>query len=239
MTPLTAAWLGGGVGCASMTSGLHWQVVTEALLLGLATGPVCLATCGPVVAPWMLAQPRGVARQLCQLGLFLAARLAGYLLFAVAAWLAGEAVPQAWQTRGWPTALVDLLLAAAMLAWALGWPRSGSAQPQESKLVQIGAPQPGRPAAALVLGFCTGINFCPPFLAAGVRAAAWNHLGAALVFFLTFFLGTVVWFVPMAALGLVRRSAALVAVARITALLMVLWYAGMGVVLLAGEGFRG
>jgi hypothetical protein len=35
-------------------------IAGEALALGLATGPVCLASCGPVVAPWLLAQPRGV-----------------------------------------------------------------------------------------------------------------------------------------------------------------------------------
>lgn len=222
-----------------MTSALHWQAVSEALLLGLATGPVCLATCGPVVAPWMLAQPHGVMRQLRQLGMFLAARLAGYLLFAVAAWLAGEAVPRAWQSWGWPMAVVDLLLAAVMVAWVLGWPRPACASPAGSKLVQIGAPQPSRPAATLALGFFTGINFCPPFLAAGVRAAQLNQLPAALVFFAAFFLGTVTWFAPMAALGLVRRTAALVAVARMTALLMALWYAGMGVVLLVGEGIHG
>ena len=31
-------------------------VCGEALLLGLATGPVCMASCGPVVVPWLLAQ---------------------------------------------------------------------------------------------------------------------------------------------------------------------------------------
>jgi sulfite exporter TauE/SafE len=223
---------------------MNWHGISEALLLGLATGPVCLATCGPVVAPWMLAQPQGVWRQTRQLSLFLSARLLGYLLFAVAAWLAGEAVPRAWEAHGWPVALVDLLLAAAMVAWAMGWPRRNCGQQNQDQLVQIGQPL-GRQRAssptlsALTLGFLTGINFCPPFLAAGIRAAQLNHLAGALVFFAAFFLGTVVWFVPVAALGLVRRSSAIVAVARITALLMALWYAGMGMMILAGEGLHG
>ena len=65
----------------------------EALLLGLATGPVCLASCGPVVLPWMLVQPRGVRVQARQLSIFLAARLSGYLLFAATVWLAGSVIP--------------------------------------------------------------------------------------------------------------------------------------------------
>jgi hypothetical protein len=223
---------------------MNWQGISEALLLGLATGPVCLATCGPVVTPWMLAQPGGILRQGRQLGLFLTARLAGYLAFAVAAWLVGSAVPRAWEGRGWPLALVDLLLAAAMAAWAMGWPRRKCGTQAEGALVQIGQPLGSQKASAqkvsaLSLGFLTGINFCPPFLAAGIRAAQCNHLGAALVFFTAFFFGTVVWFVPMAALGLVRRTSAVLAVARMTALLLALWYAGMGVLILAGEGLHG
>ena len=62
----------------------------EALVLGLATGPVCLATCGPVVVPWMMVQPRGVWWHSRQLGLFLAARLAGYMVFAAAVWMVGS-----------------------------------------------------------------------------------------------------------------------------------------------------
>lgn len=223
---------------------MNWQGISEALLLGLATGPVCLATCGPVVAPWMLAQPGGMRRQSRQLGLFLAARLVGYLAFAVAAWLVGSAVPRAWEGRGWPLAVVDLLLAAAMGSWALGWPRRKCGSRAEETLVQIGQPL-GSPkiasqrVSALSLGFLTGINFCPPFLAAGVRAGQLNHLGSALVFFAAFFFGTVVWFAPMAALGLVRRTSAVLAVARMTALLLALWYAGLGILILVGEGLHG
>jgi len=218
---------------------MNGHAISEALLLGLATGPVCLATCGPVVAPWLLAQPQGITRQWRPMGLFLTARLMGYMAFAVVTWLAGAAVPRAWETHRWPMALVNLLLAAAMVAWALGWPRRKCGKAERNTLVQIDQPVRSRRSSALLLGFLTGINFCPPFLAAGVRAAQLNHLAAALVFFAVFFLGTVVWFAPMAALGLVRRSSAVVAVARMTALLLALWYAGTGLMILAREAFHG
>jgi hypothetical protein len=38
-------------------------------------------------------------------------------------------------------------------------------------------------SGALALGFLTGINLCPPFLVAGLRAAQLEHLSAALLFF--------------------------------------------------------
>ena len=70
--------------------------VAEALILGLSTGPVCLAACGPAVTPWLLTQPRGVRQHTWQLALFLAARLAAYLVFACLVWAAGSALLRAW-----------------------------------------------------------------------------------------------------------------------------------------------
>jgi sulfite exporter TauE/SafE len=197
----------------------------EALVLGLATGPVCLASCGPAVAPWMLTQPEGVAKHARQLVLFLAARLAAYLVFAWLVWLAGAPLLRAWNGRTWVTGAVDLALAAVLVIYAAGWRgfhwRLGRLKPQ---LVQIGQP-PRRPrGGALALGFLTGINLCPPFLVAGVQAAELASLPRALAFFVFFFLGTSVWFVPFVLLGLVRRTASFLLVARLTAGLLACWY---------------
>ncbi|MDR3723508.1 MAG: sulfite exporter TauE/SafE family protein [Terracidiphilus sp.] len=212
----------------------------EALTLGLATGPVCLATCGPVVVPWMLAQTEGVRRQSGQLGLFLAGRLAGYLLFGVLAWGAGEAIPHTWAGRPWFLGVVDMLLGVAMVAYAAGWPHRGCAKEKEpAPLVRIGEPVNAARRGALALGFLTGVNFCPPFLTAGVRAAELNQLAGAMIFFAAFFAGTVVWFLPLAGLGLVRRSQAVLTVARLAALLLALWYGGTGLSILIAEGMRG
>ncbi|MGA9062637.1 MAG: sulfite exporter TauE/SafE family protein [Terracidiphilus sp.] len=206
----------------------------EALVLGLATGPVCLASCGPVVLPWMLVQPQGMRPHSRQLFRFLAARLAGYLVFAAAVWLVGSSIPHAWSGRSWLFGGIQLLLAAALVVYAAGWPLRRCALPQPSNrpsshLVQIGeAPHP-RPSGALALGFLTGINLCPPFLVAGVRAAQLPHLSAALLFFLFFFAGTAVWFIPFLSLGFVRRTPAVVTVARMVAVLLACWYGYSGI----------
>ena len=108
----------------------------EALVLGLATGPVCLATCGPVVVPWMMVQPRGVWWHSRQLGLFLAARLAGYMVFAAAVWMVGSQIPRAWIGRTWLMGGIEVLLAVGLVVYAVGWPhrRCGAAKPPPLKL---------------------------------------------------------------------------------------------------------
>ena len=205
----------------------------EALVLGLTTGPVCLASCGPVVLPWMLVQPKGIGPHSRQLLLFLAARLAGYMVFAAAAWLVGAAIPRAWSGRSWAYGGIELLLAIALLVYAAGWPRPRRALSEPSpRLVRIGeAPRP-RPSGAVALGFLTGINLCPPFLVAGVRAAQLAHLSGALFFFLCFFAGTAIWFLPFLSLGFLQRTPAVVTVARMVAVLLACWYGFSGASLL-------
>ena len=202
----------------------------EALVLGLATGPVCLATCGPVVVPWIMVQPQGVRGHSRQLLLFLAARLAGYLVFACAAWLVGSAIPHSWTGRSWLMGGIQILLAAALVVYAAGWPhRRCAVAKTTANLVQIGDAPVTKRSGALALGFLTGINLCPPFLVAGVRAAQLAHLSAALLFFFCFFAGTAVWFIPFLSLGFLKRTPAVVAVARMVAVLLAFWYGFSGV----------
>lgn len=217
-----------------------WTTAGEALALGLATGPVCLASCGPVVLPWMLMQPRGVRTHGQQLSIFLATRMAGYLLFATAAWLSGAAFPRGWTGRSWLLGGIQLLLAAALLFYAAGWRGLHSPHIHEGPdLVQIGAsPKPAFTGAA-TLGFLTGINLCPPFLVAGVRAAEAPSLPDALFYFGVFFAGTSVWFAPFISLGWVKRTPALLTVARILAVLLACWYGMSGVSILLERAVYG
>jgi hypothetical protein len=216
----------------------------EALVLGLATGPVCLATCGPVVVPWMLVQPQGVRGHGRQLFLFLAARLAGYLVFACAVWLVGSAIPhalpQSWTGRSWLMGGIQLLLAAAMVVYAVGWPhRRCAAAKTADALVQIGETSVPKRSGALALGFLTGINLCPPFLVAGFRAAQLAHLSAALLFFLCFFAGTAIWFFPFLSLGFLKRTPEVIIVARMVAILLACWYGFSGISILIERTFHG
>jgi hypothetical protein len=172
--------------------------------------------------------------------LFLAARLAGYLVFACAAWLVGSAIPHSWTGRSWLMGGIQILLAAALVVYAAGWPhRRCVVAKTTGNLVQIGEAPVAKRSGALALGFLTGINLCPPFLVAGVRAAQLAHLSAALLFFFCFFAGTAVWFFPFLSLGFLKRTPAVVTVARMVAVLLAFWYGFSGVSILIERTFHG
>ena len=200
--------------------------------MGFGSGPVCVASCGPVLLPWLGAEPRDLGATAQLLGIFLSGRLVGYLAFAVVAWAAGLTLPVDPHTRTLIFGLANFGLAALLGLSAYLPRRRCSRAPDEShpRLYQIGAAHRYQPPAALTLGFLTGLNLCPPFVAAGVRAAATHSLPGALTFFALFFAGTSVWFLPSLAVSPLRRFTAVPVVARMTMTALAIYYLYLGVV---------
>jgi hypothetical protein len=208
----------------------------EPALLGFSSGLVCLAACGPVLLPWLVAEGGGVRRTGALLGQFLAGRLAGYLAFALAAWALGLALPPSASANVAFFGATHLALAGVLAFYAFSTLRArpeacpGGLSPARSRAL-AGRFRALGPAA---LGLISGLNLCPPFLVAGVRAAQRHSLPGALEFFLLFFAGTLVWFLPFAGVGVVRRFTGIRTVARFTTALVAAYYGYLGIVTLGG-----
>jgi sulfite exporter TauE/SafE len=207
----------------------------EALVLGLASGPACVASCGPVVVPSLLAERAGLRLNARYLSVFLATRLVGYLLFAAVAWKIGALVSLRPSARSLVFAGIHVLLACVLLRYAYSVGRACTAACADSELVTIGGASNYRVPGVALLGFLTGVSLCPPFVAAGVRAAEASSVAAALLFFAVFFLGTSIWFVPFAGLGWVRRNEAVTTVARMAMVLIAFYYLFAGLTALIGR----
>jgi hypothetical protein len=189
--------------------------------------------------PWLVEQRQSAGRASGQLCAFLGARFAGYLVFAAAAWAVGSALPLLFAPSSVLYGVVHLLMAGALVAYALGRWRAcaASAVAAPQQLVTIGVP--ASRVWAPMLGFLTGLSLCPPFLTAGVRAAELHSLPLALGFFSLFFVGTVVWFAPFAAFGCVRWKQPVTFVARITLFILAAYYGYLGLVILLGRMLYG
>jgi hypothetical protein len=207
----------------------------EALVLGLASGPACMASCGPVLVPSLLAGRAGLRPNAGFLSAFLGARFLGYLVFAAVAWELGVLVSLPPALRMLLVGIVYVLLAAVLLWYAYSAGRTCAHSCEGSELVNIEvAKKRGLPVAA-AMGFLTGVSLCPPFVAAGVRAAGLGSVAAALLFFGVFFVGTSVWFVPFVGLGGVARDEAVTTVARMAMALIAFYYGFLGLTMLIGR----
>jgi len=198
-------------------------IEVEALVFGLVSGPVCLLSCLPVLLPWLTVRQQSAARSASLLGSFLAGRLVAYLLFGSLAWSLGLLVSAQSQQHAVIYGLAHLTVAGTLFyeAWKFRKARPGSG---ESK------PNSADAAAPAILGLLTGLNLNPPFIAAGLQASSAPTLEEALVFFMLFFVGTSVWFLPFAAMRWIPRSAKLLTVARYAVLLMACYFFCLGLI---------
>jgi sulfite exporter TauE/SafE len=202
-------------------------------LLGLANGPTCLLSCAPVVVPYLVGEARAPRPTVPLLGRFLLGRLAGYLLFGLAAGFLGAALGPDSPRRGLVFGVVYCALAGLLLAYGLS-----------PKSTDCPASRPGRwrgwlvarwpSALPLALGLLTGLSWCPPFLLAVAGAADAGSVAGSVAFFGAFFVGTSLYFLPLPGLGLLHRSRALVQVARLAAAVIGAVYLYRGVVLVYG-----
>lgn len=207
----------------------------EALALGLASGPACIAACGPVLVPSLLAERAGWRPHVRYLSVFLGARLLGYLLFAAVAWELGTLASLLPGSRVVVMGAVNVSLAGVLLWYAYSARHICGQSCGDSKLVEIGAKKDRGAVGAAALGLLTGLSLCPPFVAAGIRASQLGSVAAALLFFTCFFVGTSVWFVPFAGMGCIVRNQAVITVARMAMVLIAVYYLSLGIAMLLGR----
>jgi len=214
----------------------------DAFMLGLSVGLVCVASCGAVLVPWLIVQQRTVVATAWLLAQILAGRLAGYLLFATVAWAVGLVlVPEDLKTRALVFGLAHLALAATLF-WYVLLAGPSPHRREDGKRDTFRMSSIRRRIARLgpaALGFLTGINLCPPFVVATVRAAEMHSLAASLAFFAVFFAGTSVWFVPFLAAGAARRIPEARLVARIAMGIIAAYYGYLGTVTLGWRLIHG
>jgi sulfite exporter TauE/SafE len=198
----------------------------KGLMLGLSSGAVCAAYCGPILVPYLLSRGQNTLSNLLTILYFMGGRLAGYLMFAVLAWAAGLAAAASIRNEKAVFGVIYVVLAGVMIFY--GFKRTGGdcAVKRAGFLCSTTFPA--------VLGFLTGLNLCPPFLLAFTEAARTAVLWRSILFFAAFFVGTSVYILPLAMLGLGRRVEALRYIGRLAAGVMGVFYLYLGILSLKG-----
>lgn len=193
----------------------------EGLLLGLSTGPVCLAWCAPIMGPLLASESdSAVGRHLKLLGSFLGGRLAGYLLVGLAVGMGGEAIAATSASRY--VFIPTILIGVALFVFGVfkNFP--------EFKLCQLlpagGSGRIWSPA----LGLLTGLSPCPPFVGAVTGAFGLGSVSGALAYFLFFFMGTAIFSPFMLVAAPLARVERMRELARVFLLVAGAWFVYRG-----------
>ncbi len=197
------------------------SLLIEGLLLGLSLGVTCIATCAPVYAPILMQTQRGAlgalwAVVLMSLGRFLSYAAVGIMVGAIGAAAAG--------TIPIPTiaAVSYLFIALFLIYTALV---RGRAEKHGGCPTGLIAKFAGNPFLA---GLVTGFSVCPPFIGALTRGFDAGGAIGGMLLFTGFFVGTTLYFIPMAILPLFARQRLIRVAGILFSLIAALWFILLG-----------
>ena len=206
----------------------------EAFLLGLSNGAICLAYCAPVLVPCLMGGmgASGLKSDSIVVLRFLAGRMVGYIAFGVVAWGLGHSLARMASLQEPIVGCCFLILSIFLALYGLSGREHTCVHSRVTTLtLRIGASPHLLPSLA---GLVSGLNFCPPFLIALLAASRPGTLQGSLFFFLAFFAGTSLFFIPVPFVGVLRRFPSARIVGKMAAGIMGLYYAYTGLTMLIG-----
>lgn len=174
--------------------------MTESLILGLSSGSACLATCGMVMFPYLMAGSAGVKRIAVDLTLFLLTRFIVYFILATLAWYFGQTIFINPFVRNIVPGILYIVF-AVMLVW---YSISKSRKPDcPAKIVRT---VNNRRLIPVLLGLVNSLGFCPALFIILTKGATEGTILQSYLAFLAFFIGSSLWFLPLPLAGKIQKK---------------------------------
>jgi sulfite exporter TauE/SafE len=174
--------------------------MTDSLILGLSSGSACLATCGMVMFPYLMAGSAGVKRIAFDLSLFLLTRFIVYFILATVAWNFGQAIFANTVVRNIIPGILYIIFAIMLVWYSIGKNRKPDCPARIVSTVN------NKRLVPIMLGLVNSLGFCPALFIILTKGATQGTLFQSYLAFLAFFIGSSVWFLPLPLAGRIRRK---------------------------------
>ncbi len=187
------------------------EYIISPFLAGLSVGLFCLGYCVPFVAPFMVAEGRSGKKDVSVILKFIFGRFLGYVLFGAVVGFVGERFQGDMMNFAMSAAM--MVLSLTIIIYGLGLLNAGRFKFCAAISKQAG----GFP---LLMGFLMGFNLCPPFLMSVFYVATLHSVLKGVVYFIFFFIGTSLYFLPLFFLTFLNRLKEFQLVGRISAIVV-------------------
>jgi sulfite exporter TauE/SafE len=195
----------------------------EGFLLGLSVSPLCLAYCTLILAPFVTSEEKlkikGTFRLLV---LFLVGRLVGYVVIGFLTGTAGSALFK--NSKSMFPAVITIVTGMILFFYGLLKNFPGL------KLCSYFGNKSSSVIFMPILGLLTGLNICPPFVAAIIGASTMGAIPGAVFYFIAFFIGTLILFPLMVIWGFFTRWESARQIARVCLIIGGVWLLGKGII---------
>jgi len=174
--------------------------MTDSFILGLSSGSACLATCGIVMFPYLMAGEAGVKKIAIDLSLFLLTRFVIYFMLATFAWHFGQAFFNNPVVRNIIPGILYIIFAILLVWYSINKNRNPACPAKIIKSVS------DRRLVPVFLGVVNSLGFCPALFLILTKSAIQVTLAQSYIAFLAFFVGSSLWFLPLPLAGRIRRK---------------------------------
>lgn len=191
-----------------------FKYLLEGFFLGIATGPLCLASCGLIYASFLMQKDLSYKRYITDLLQLSVGRFITYVFVGAISGSFGSHVSHIYREY---LSLAAYLLFSIFLVLSFFRGQScekGCKVSRWSKFAEW----------PIVLGMITGINICPTFLIAFTRSFQLSGPVAGAQFFASFFAGTTLFLLPLSLIGMLGKQYIFRKIARVSAICIVCWF---------------
>lgn len=193
--------------------------LAEGTGLGLATGISCLASCGPIYLTYLLSEQRTNKQSTITILMLNVGRFVSYATFGAIMGLLGGSIPSSIRVplaySGYLLFSIYLILSVVRVNKTCG----GCDIPKWMKITK----------SPLLLGILTGFSVCPAFLIALTSAFDTSGALQGAMLFTGFFLGTTVYMLPFAIIGLFNKKQWLNTIAKYAAIFVAIYFGIVGI----------
>lgn len=168
--------------------------VFSGFLVGVSSGISCLGICSPYLIPFLLAEKRDMKNNIFVILEFLSGRLIAYLITGFATGVAGVALNE-FIVSGKIIGTFMIIAGIMLFLYSSGMVNLVKFHLLKNIFVRV-------PFSA---GLVSGLNICPPFIAAVTYAISLHDISISIIYFLLFFLGTSVYLFPFIFSGFISK----------------------------------
>lgn len=193
-----------------------YSFISEAFLLGISTGVYCFSQCGIVFIPYIFSENGSGMKSRTRIVLqFLSGRFIAYTGIGFLSGLLGQHLSVLF-TNYEPVFRIVFASSYLILSILLIINAIFTTVNHTTCRLKIAKSNSRFP---ILLGLFTGLNICPPFIAAVARAFDSGSIFTGGAFFVVFFIATSLFILPLIFSGLLKRKDAVNNIARICSVL--------------------
>ena len=179
---------------------LKKEAMADSFILGLSIGTACLATCGMIMFPYLMAGSAGVKKIALDLLVFLITRLIVYFILATVAWYFGQAIFSSAVVHNYLPGVLYVFFAGMLIWYSIGKNRKKECPASIVTTID------NHRLVPVLLGIVSSLGFCPALLIIITKSATQGTLFQSYMAFLAFFIGSSLWFLPLPFAGTIRRK---------------------------------